>query len=246
MNSARHNGFTLIELLVVIAIVAVLAGLLIPVFATARERARQSACVSNSRQLALGLHLYAQDYDGRIMAETDNDAGDPSRTDVDPNPDHFRAWYDWIQPYVRSAAVLRCPSYGGPFPVPDGWGIPNRFMGATYAISDRLVGNLRGDLALAPDPGGMMMIAETPGGITWFNTWGSGWTCADVLMWNGTAHPSEALPGADDWGDPALRGSLAAVAVDGHAKMVRLDNKDGGTDGPWGGLTCWNPAWGPY
>ena len=61
----RRNGFTLIELLVVIAIIAILAAILFPVFARAREKARQASCQSNLKQLTLGLLMYAQDYDTR-------------------------------------------------------------------------------------------------------------------------------------------------------------------------------------
>ncbi|MGQ9487030.1 MAG: prepilin-type N-terminal cleavage/methylation domain-containing protein [Armatimonadota bacterium] len=59
----QHKGFTLIELLVVIAIIAILAAILFPVFAQARESARQTSCTSNQKQLALSVLMYAQDYD---------------------------------------------------------------------------------------------------------------------------------------------------------------------------------------
>lgn len=59
----RHAAFTLIELLVVIAIIAILAALLFPVFSAAREKARQSTCLSNMRQLGMGAVMYAQDWD---------------------------------------------------------------------------------------------------------------------------------------------------------------------------------------
>ncbi|MGE5531060.1 MAG: prepilin-type N-terminal cleavage/methylation domain-containing protein, partial [Bacteroidota bacterium] len=63
----KRTGFTLIELLVVIAIIAILAAILFPVFAKAREKARQSSCLSNIKQISLGILGYAQDYDERMM-----------------------------------------------------------------------------------------------------------------------------------------------------------------------------------
>src|SRR2546421_12861735 len=68
-NRARHKGagFTLIELLVVIAIIAILAAILFPVFALAREKARATSCLSNAKQIGLGLQMYLQDYDERYV-----------------------------------------------------------------------------------------------------------------------------------------------------------------------------------
>ena len=66
MKVTRKRGFTLIELLVVIAIIAILAAILFPVFAKAREKARTASCQSNLKQLALGAMMYAQDYDERV------------------------------------------------------------------------------------------------------------------------------------------------------------------------------------
>lgn len=89
----RSNGFTLIELLVVIAIIALLAAILFPVFARARENARRSSCQSNQKQIALGLIQYAQDYDERLPAF--GTAG---------------YWPVQTEPYIKSEQILRCPS----------------------------------------------------------------------------------------------------------------------------------------
>ena len=90
------RGFTLIELLVVIAIIAILAAILFPVFAKAREKARQSSCLSNIKQIALGVLQYAQDYDERI-----------SRCGT-LTPRSY--WSDYIQPYLKNTQVMVCPS----------------------------------------------------------------------------------------------------------------------------------------
>ncbi|MBU0609791.1 MAG: DUF1559 domain-containing protein [Armatimonadetes bacterium] len=90
------KGFTLIELLVVIAIIAILAAILFPVFAKAREKARQSSCLSNTKQIGLAVMQYAQDYDERMpMTYTQN-----------PNTN----WAQNIAPYAKNNQVLDCPS----------------------------------------------------------------------------------------------------------------------------------------
>ena len=97
-NKAR-SAFTLIELLVVIAIIAILAAILFPVFARARENARRSSCQSNLKQLALGIKQYTQDYDEKypnILAASA------------PNPG--TGWGLAIQPYLKSEQIFQCPS----------------------------------------------------------------------------------------------------------------------------------------
>ncbi|HEY3330940.1 MAG TPA: DUF1559 domain-containing protein [Capsulimonadaceae bacterium] len=91
-----RKGFTLIELLVVIAIIAILAAVLFPVFATAREKARQTSCASNLKQLGLGVMQYVQDYDETYPVGMNGDSG--------------RGWAGQIYPYVKTTAVYTCPS----------------------------------------------------------------------------------------------------------------------------------------
>jgi prepilin-type N-terminal cleavage/methylation domain-containing protein/prepilin-type processing-associated H-X9-DG protein len=100
---STSRAFTLIELLVVIAIIAILAAILFPVFAQAREKARATSCLSNMKQMGLACMMYAQDYDGGYVPRY-IDHGPPwaSRTD----------WYHLIPPYVKSAGVFQCPSAG--------------------------------------------------------------------------------------------------------------------------------------
>jgi prepilin-type N-terminal cleavage/methylation domain-containing protein/prepilin-type processing-associated H-X9-DG protein len=99
---SRHSqGFTLIELLVVIAIIAILAAILFPVFARARENARRTSCQSNLKQIGLGILQYAQDYDEKYPIEVAGGTGAPG------NP---FGWADAIQPYVKSSQLFQCPS----------------------------------------------------------------------------------------------------------------------------------------
>jgi len=98
-------GFTLIELLVVIAIIAILAAILFPVFAKAREKARQSSCLSNIKQIGLALQQYVQDYDERWV----------------PCYSGGAYWVALVAPYVKNNQVFNCPSYSaGSYPT--NWG----------------------------------------------------------------------------------------------------------------------------
>jgi prepilin-type N-terminal cleavage/methylation domain-containing protein/prepilin-type processing-associated H-X9-DG protein len=98
-----HRGFTLIELLVVIAIIAILAAILFPVFSRARENARRTSCLSNMKQLGLGIMQYTQDYDEKYpqayFYKNDNngDAG-------------YVHWSGSVSPYLKSEQLFVCPS----------------------------------------------------------------------------------------------------------------------------------------
>ena len=94
----REQGFTLIELLVVIAIIAILAAILFPAFAKAREAARRSACTSNLKQIGLGIMQYSQEYDEKLPP-----AKSGSGSSVLP-------WPELINPYLKSVDLFRCPS----------------------------------------------------------------------------------------------------------------------------------------
>jgi prepilin-type N-terminal cleavage/methylation domain-containing protein/prepilin-type processing-associated H-X9-DG protein len=113
----RHRpGFTLIELLVVIAIIAILAAILFPVFARARENARRASCQSNLKQIGLGLMQYTQDYDEKYPGTYSTPGG------------VLNGWYYVIQPYIRSTQLFDCPSASD---------VPN-YDGAAWISSEKL------------------------------------------------------------------------------------------------------------
>ena len=132
-----HKGFTLIELLVVIAIISILASILFPVFARARENARRASCMSNLKQIGLGFMMYVQDYDERFpltLWQKNGKLGDSITSDASsfvapPSSDPSKpsgvfkvnagsgsnaklyTWMDFIFPYVKSVQLFVCPSF---------------------------------------------------------------------------------------------------------------------------------------
>lgn len=100
-----RQGFTLIELLVVIAIITILAAILFPVFASARESARTTSCLSNVKQIGLAQLAYTQDYDEKLVPDNTQAPDSPIAGQVAGN------WTNTLQPYLKSTRVLFCPSY---------------------------------------------------------------------------------------------------------------------------------------
>lgn len=165
----RNKGFTLIELLVVIAIIAILAAILFPVFAKAREKARQISCASNEKQLGLGFMQYTQDYDEKM----------PEGNSTIYTYYSGVGWAGQISPYVKSSGIYKCPddptaansvtltgdkapavpvSYGYNFHLGAfGYGSVNRSTGTTLAAmgapaSTVLLGEVQGITADVTNP----------------------------------------------------------------------------------------------
>jgi prepilin-type N-terminal cleavage/methylation domain-containing protein/prepilin-type processing-associated H-X9-DG protein len=112
-----RKGFTLIELLVVVAIIAILAAILFPVFAQAREKARQSACLSNVKQLGTGIQMYLQDYDDVFPFNWYGPTPDfwwQTKPATGAGSGEAYKWMDVIYPYVKNEQVFTCPSDGAP------------------------------------------------------------------------------------------------------------------------------------
>lgn len=148
MQKNERKAFTLIELLVVIAIIAILAAILFPVFARARENARRASCMSNLKQIGLGFMMYSQDYDEHLPYSFNYYiyTGSTSGTLV--------WWEDTLQPYVKSYQLFICPSESTPtsynyarasFPAM-GLTYPNPLL-TSYAANESVVATTAGSTA---------------------------------------------------------------------------------------------------
>lgn len=140
----RDKGFTLLELLIVIAIIALLAAILFPVFARARENARRSSCQSNLKQIGLGVIQYLQDNDGRFSnvdvayyAPYPDWLGDETKQCYSGGNCQYR-WQEFLRPYVKSMEIMLCPSRRG-----------NSVHRANYGANHAVVNTARHEAQLA-------------------------------------------------------------------------------------------------
>ena len=130
---SRRHGFTLIELLVVIAIIAILASILFPAFARARENARRATCMSNLKQIGLAFMQYTQDYDEAYPLTSFRD------TTNETNPLN-ESWTIGAAPYLKSTQIFRCPSDSGTI-----WNTPaappaNNYYTTSYLMNAWMAG----------------------------------------------------------------------------------------------------------
>jgi prepilin-type N-terminal cleavage/methylation domain-containing protein/prepilin-type processing-associated H-X9-DG protein len=232
----QRRAFTLIELLVVIAIIAILAAILFPVFARARENARRSSCLSNLKQIGLGIAMYTQDYDEKLVSY----AYPPP---VQGDPGNY-GWQVALMPYVKSTQLFVCPSatkistYASTscdptFVSTTGLGAGSYGYNYTYLgnyIRNASTGNLNvlNDVSLAAvsKPAETVMVNE----ITGLN--GLGPTYPPSLWTNTTPSNISAcdtssgiyIPGTKSLGDQNGRwhfDGTNVVFVDGHAKWMK-------------------------
>jgi prepilin-type N-terminal cleavage/methylation domain-containing protein/prepilin-type processing-associated H-X9-DG protein len=236
-KDVKKKGFTLIELLVVIAIIAILAAILFPVFARARENARRASCQSNLKQIGLGIMQYTQDYDERTPLRDGAAPGDVTAS----NP---YGWADAIQPYLKSTQIYKCPSATGTFsndPTQEGYttyfyntGVNNSSMAAIeYPSQTLLNGDGKVEKARHASNGCITGTTSTPitdadAGQAGQGTWGvSGTPCT-----SGDFDPTNAINylGAAGGADTAFGRHLDGANysfVDGHVKWLKGDHVSG-------------------
>ena len=154
-----RRGFTLIELLVVIAIIAILAAILFPVFARAREKARQTSCLSNVKQLGLGVLMYTQDYDETFPLGFVNRPAFADRY----------TWPGAVFPYVKNVQVFDCPSQGLRCVKSSTEGV--YYKGTrSYGMNAYLCGSAPPNMAMVPHPATCVMLGDITPNIAW-KTW---------------------------------------------------------------------------
>jgi prepilin-type N-terminal cleavage/methylation domain-containing protein/prepilin-type processing-associated H-X9-DG protein len=216
----KKKGFTLIELLVVIAIIAILAATLFPVFAKAREKARQASCQSNLKQLTLAFMMYAQDYDETMPPAYyyQNGWNDEFAWDFHINWASGATELGLVGPYTRSGQLNSCPSFTG-----ETWGRPHTgyAYNTSYIGADPLAGTGSASLAEIKSPAETVLLADS------------------AYLFNNSATGNNFLRAPGDpsyaWIGPNVHfrhNRTANVAYcDGHVKAVsRMFNSSGGND----------------
>src|SRR5262245_44062238 len=229
----RFEAFTLIELLVVIAIIAILAAILFPVFAQAREKARQASCLSNLKQIGTGLYLYLQDFDETYPINRFNVKGTSCRNITG------YTWKEAVTPYLKSTQVWICPS------AITAGKIDGSCSGSCTTPTSYVTNGALFDINAFPKPEGgdrfgggagdrrkrAITLADInrPAQSLWLPEADSGWdTCPDNGDWT---IPTGGVPDRHSCGN-------TWVYCDSHAKWAKLVS----TLTPW---DAWNDKEGP-
>ncbi len=207
-----RRGFTLIELLVVIAIIAILAAILFPVFARAREKARQTSCLSNLKQIGLAAMMYAQDYDERMVHYYRY---------MPTGSDNLYWWGDMLQPYVANYQLLECPSDSWTYSSRRPAGLPNPLI-CSYALPNM---HTRDDGTSVPRiSSNKMAVLEAPAETILFVES----TSAEIYTGGTPGFTIEGPMGITDLGTGTVsrvakrhNDGFNAAFCDGHAKWLR-------------------------
>jgi prepilin-type N-terminal cleavage/methylation domain-containing protein/prepilin-type processing-associated H-X9-DG protein len=241
-GNPRSHAFTLIELLVVIAIIAILAAILFPVFAQAREKARQASCLSNTRQISTAIAMYAQDYDETLIWNPypgNGSAGSCGAGHVQPRIH----WTEMIYPYVKNYGIFSCPSFAGQIKGRQGnyeaLVNPALQLKIGYGINENIIGDQCGAHTLSTLVSGasdLALIADAD------YLWGS-FICSVDANGNGKIDPGEKFwcqsiqPCGWVYGNPRHFGGINFVYADGHAKFGRP------TPNPTKAVPCWGQGY---
>jgi prepilin-type N-terminal cleavage/methylation domain-containing protein/prepilin-type processing-associated H-X9-DG protein len=208
LKPTRRSAFTLIELLVVIAIIAILAAILFPVFARARENARRASCQSNLKQIGLGVMQYTQDFDEKF----------PLYYSAGAAPAY--GWADIVQPYLKSTQIYQCPSESRIPPNDD----PTQQGFTDYSYNGFLASSVSGSivitrsLATLTQPTLTVMHADD---YSW-NASLSSWGCMGIM--NGCFSATTTTPGLATFDNVATNkasrhlGGQNFLFSDGHVK----------------------------
>ncbi len=201
MHRSQKRAFTLIELLVVIAIIAILAAILFPVFAKAREAARKASCQSNLKQIGLGLRMYSQDYDEKYPAN--RVSGFTSWTGICSNGGgNFDNWKTLIQPYIKNYNLFRCPSNRAQESRDETQDVNNR---CSYGINGALFPSLlAGSTSSGPADATIQQPADTMAVLE------SEWGCSDLGYWATAGIPCHHNT-MQNW-----------LLMDGHVKAYKI------------------------
>jgi len=209
LSRKSMTGFTLIELLVVIAIIAILAAILFPVFAQAREKARQISCLSNMRQIAVAVNMYVQDNDERLFFRGGS-AKNVMRNNTPNSLNAFR-WWNLLMPYIKNNDLFACPSDSMPTLSPDvnGNDVIRRSYIANTAAEDLT-------LAEVDDPVETIVVTEKTDliGIP---------PAANTSSWIGAFNGEMSNNPATNGVAARHNGGLNSSFLDGHAKWYTLN-----------------------